>query len=102
MPWVYPQEVRQDLPNGGKGVTEARMVTLISDGESMTTLGDTNATETILGKRAVREYARAEAMKIMRSKGDPITPEEIRLAEETADKFAASYRMSTATTLDDP
>ena len=101
MPWAYPQEVRQTLPNQGRGVTEAQLERFVSDGEAMTTLGDEAATQTPLGERAVREYARAQAMKILRAKGDPITPEEIRLAEESSDQFAAAYRMSTATTSDD-
>lgn len=67
----------------------------------MTVLGDATATPTALGRRAVKAYAKAEALKVMRSKGDPITEEDIRLAEEAADRFASAYRLSTATTTDD-
>jgi hypothetical protein len=100
-PWVYPQEVRQELPNAGRGVTESQLSKFVSEGEDMTVLGDTSATSTTLGKRAVKAYAKTEALKVMRSKGDPISTEEIRLSEEAADRFASAYRLSTSTTTDD-
>jgi hypothetical protein len=99
--WVAAQEVRQELPNNGRGVTEAQLERFTDEGKDMVTLGDSASVETILGDRAVKAYAKAEALKVMRAKGDPITPDEIRLAEEAADRFAAAYRMSTETTSDD-
>lgn len=101
MTWVAAQEVRQELPNSGRGVTESQLDNFVAEGKDMATLGDPTATESILGRRAVKAYAKAEALKVMRSKGDPISEEEIRLAEEAADRFAAAYRLSTATTTDD-
>lgn len=99
--WVYEQEVRQELPNRGRGVSGAKLEEYISDGHDMVTLGDATAVSTTLGRRAVRAYAKAEALKKMRANGDPISVEDINLAEESADRFAAAYRVSTTSTTDD-
>ena len=101
MAYVVPQELRQELPNGGKGVTNAKLEVLISDAVEVVTLANESAPENGLSRRAVREYARSEALKVMRAQGDRIPQTDIDYATGRARDFTDAYRSATASTLDD-
>ena len=101
MAYPVPDQVRQELPANGGGVTDAKLAELIQEGVDLVTGLNVDAEENSLSRRAVYEYAIAEALRIMRNKGDRIAAERIDSTEARATRFMDEYRASTATTDDD-
>lgn len=101
MAYAVAEELRNQLPNKGRGVTNMRLNAYVSEGQSLIALGDPNAPETDLSRRAVEEYAIAEALREMRRKGDNISNELIEQTEGRATRFMDAYRASTPSSSDD-
>lgn len=101
MAFPSPNELRQKVPNGGKGVTDAEIELFVADGISIVTLGNESAEETALSRRAVREYARAEILRTMKDRGDHIPNADIEAAESRSERYTDQYQASTPDPSDD-
>lgn len=101
MAYPGPNELRQKVPNDGRGVTDPEIELFVADGISIVTLGNETAEETALSRRAVREYARAEILRTMKDRGDHIPTADIEAAESRSERYTDQYQASTSSTDDD-
>ncbi len=101
MAYPAPNEVRRELPNNGRGVTDAQLELYTADGIEIVTLGNLSAEENALSRRAVRAYVVSEALREMRRNGDHIPDALITGADDRAIRYADEYRSSTPSDTDD-
>jgi hypothetical protein len=99
--YISPQGLRNKLPNKGKGVSEMQLSEYITDGIALVTLGNPGAEETSLSRRAVENYAIAEALRQMKAQGDTVSLGWIDSLDSRATTLMDAYRAATLTTDDD-
>lgn len=101
MAYPSPQSIRPEIRNMGRGVSEAKLADLISEGIELVTLGMVDAEENAWSRRAVRSYVKAEALRIMRELGDKVPQDLIDAADDRFRNETDSYHSSTLSTADD-
>jgi hypothetical protein len=102
MAYIAAQGLRNKLPNKARGVTDMQLNEYITDGIALVTLGNEAAEETSLSRKAVENYAKAEALQQMKDQGDMNIPQTyIEAAHARATTQMDAYRSATLTTGDD-
>jgi hypothetical protein len=99
--YTTEQEIRNTVLNRGRGVSGALINGYIAEAIEVITLGDEEAQETALSRRAVREYVIAEVLRQMKLNGDMISLSDIQAADTRSQELTDAYRASTTSTEDD-